>query len=177
MLIDLRVLGPGGHALTLSNEVANPAVTAPASVVTTPHTAFYPDAVDFNLATPPRADTVGYIYQDNAFVQSQDIVVFLIAFDLNALNSSAMNGPFPISNMLSGSTGNACIELTMNASLGLFLAPTSTGPGTPTPLYFERTVPLAASAVFQGLHFVIQGFTLSLASRTVRGGPCSIQTF
>ncbi|MCA8976192.1 MAG: hypothetical protein KDC98_15835 [Planctomycetes bacterium] len=171
--VDLQVKGPGGHALTFSNETENPAVVGAASAVTTPHTAFYPDAVDHNAATPARADGAGYLYTDNAFVTG-DIVALLAAFNLNPLN---VGTPLPLSSFLGGSTGNACLDLAVNVPIALLFAPTSTGTGTPPAQYFETTFAMPAWAATQGFQVVFQGLTLASASGVVRGGPCSVQTF
>lgn len=174
---DLEVEGPGGHALIMSNESTNPTVTTNGGLATTPHTAFFPDAVNFNNSAPARADTVGYIYQDNAFVQGVDFVALMVSFNLNPLNTILV--PMPISNFLPNSSGNVCSDITVNAVAALMLAPTSTGTGTPTPQYFEITLPFGASSalITPGQQFVMQGFTLDLTNNIVRGGPCGAQKF
>ncbi|MCA8952614.1 MAG: hypothetical protein KDE27_24085 [Planctomycetes bacterium] len=171
--IDPEVQGPGGHALTNSNEITNPAVTAPASPVTTSYTAFFPDAVNFNNTATPRADGAGYVYQDNAFAPG-DFVAFLAGFTLNPLNTTA--SPFPVS-MFGAGTGNVCTDLVVNFPVSLFLAPTSLGTGTPVEQYFELTFPVPVNVASLGFKIVMQGFSLYTSAGSIAAGPCAVQTF
>lgn len=168
-IIDVEIFGPGGHALTNSNEANNPATMN--GPVTTPSTAFYPDVVDFN--STGRADSIGFIYQDDLFATDGAFVGLVLGTSINPLNAAAAGGPFPIRNVFAGQ-GNLCTDIiTGSPTEVLFFAPTTVGGNGEQ--YFEQTINVPTSIVTAGLQAVWQGVTATVNNR-VRSSGCVLQT-
>lgn len=169
-IIDVQIFGPGATALTNSNEAPNPATAN--GPITTPCTAFYPDAVNFNATG--RTDSIGVLYQDDEFAITGGFVGIVFGVSLNPLNASAAGGPFPISNVYRGQ-GNLCTDIiTGSPDATLFFGPTTVGAGGEQ--YFERTVTVPVSVVTAGVTAVWQGITYDGATGRLRSSGCVVQT-